>query len=68
MIPPPPPLPNKFNHLLKLGISEEAISHKLKMENSRIKSLDLQNVKLKKTKTIIKTEQKDELLEELKKN
>ena len=63
--PPPPPLPNKFNHLLKLGISEEAINHKLKMENSRINPLDLQNVKLKKTKTIIKTEQKDELLEEL---
>ena len=66
-IPPPPPLPpNKFSHLLKLGISEEAINHKIKMESTKINPFDLQNVKLKKTVTNIKREQKDELLEELK--
>ncbi len=64
--PPPPPPPNKFSHLLKLGISEEAINHKIKMESTKINPLDLQNVKLKKTVTNIKKEQKDELLEELK--
>ena len=65
--PPPPPPPNKFSHLLKLGIHlEEAINHKIKMESTKINPLDLQNVKLKKTVTNIKKEQKDELLEELK--
>ena len=64
--PPPPPPPKNMIHLLKIGISLEAINHKLKMENNRINADDLQNVKLKKIKNIIKVEQKDELLEELK--
>ena len=47
-IPPPPPLDN-FNKLLKLGISKEAIDHKMKMEKKVINPKDLQSVKLKKT-------------------
>lgn len=65
-IPPPPPLDN-FNKLLKLGISKEAINHKMKMEKKVINPKDLQSVKLK--KTIIqekKVSQQDKLLEELK--
>ena len=66
VIPPPPPLSNGFTHLLKLGISEDAINHKLKMQKTRINALDLQNITLRKTNMVIKEAQKDELLEELK--
>lgn len=65
-IPPPPPIDN-FNKLLKLGISKEAINHKMKMEQKVINPKDLQSVKLKKTIIIQKEETtQDKLLKELK--
>lgn len=64
--PPPPPLDNKYNHLLKLGISEDAIKHKMKMERKIINPLDLKKVKLRKTQTIKNITKEDKLLEELK--
>ena len=64
--PPPPPIDN-FNKLLKIGLSKEAITHKMKMERVCINKDDLKNVTLKKTKIIEKKSNTDELLEELKK-
>ena len=65
--PPPPPKNSSFNKLLKIGLSKEVIEHKMKMERVSINPNDLQNVKLKKSKTIQKKPEKDLLLEELKK-
>ena len=64
--PPPPPLDNKYNHLLRLGISKDAIKHKMKMDKKIINPLDLQNVKLKKTIIVKNIPQEDKLLLELK--
>ena len=68
IIPPPPPLSNKMDKLLKIGISKEAIEHKIKMERIIIKPNDLLSINLKKTNTNTnkKFEKRDELLEELK--
>ena len=64
--PPPPPIDN-FNRLLKLGISEAAINHKMKMEKQIINPKDLQSIKLKKTIITQKVEtSQDKLLKELK--
>ena len=49
-IPPPPPPPlNNVNKLLKMGISKEAIEHKMKMERVTFNPKDVLNVNLKKT-------------------
>lgn len=69
-IPPPPPPPpplNDFSKLQKIGLSKEAIEHKMKMERVCIHKDDLKNITLKKTKIVKKVSKKDELLEELKK-
>ena len=65
--PPPPPPMNDFSKLLKIGLSKEAIEHKMKMERVCIHKDDLKNITLKKTKIVKKVSKKDELLEELKK-
>ena len=66
-IPPPPPPLDNYNKLLRLGISEEAINHKMKMEKKVINPKDLQSIKLKKTIIQEKKESpQDILLKELK--
>ena len=48
-IPPPPPPPtNNINKLLKIGLSKQAIEHKMKMEKVTLNVDDLKNVCLKK--------------------
>ena len=65
-IPPPPPLDN-FNRLLKLGISADAINHKMKMERKTINAEELKSIKLKKTIIQEKEEtEQDKLIKELK--
>jgi len=66
--PPPPPINSKYDKMIKMGIPKDAVLQKMRLENNpkKINPQDLQNVKLKKTVTNIKKEQKDELLEELK--
>jgi len=67
-IPPPPPLNlnNNVNKLLKMGISKEAIDHKMKMESVPFNPKDLLNVSLKKTVVQKKVTKENELLLELK--
>ena len=65
--PPPPPTINNINKLLKIGLSKQAIEHKMKMEKVTFNMDDLKNVSLKKTVVHKKIEPKDQLLEELKK-
>ena len=62
-IPPPPPLPppppppiDKYQKMLKLGISKDAIEQKKTLD--RIQACDLQNVKLKKTNITNKNHKK----------
>ena len=62
----PPPPPNNYNKLLKLGISMEAINHKMKMERTTINPKDLLNISLKKTVIVKKVTKENELLLELK--
>ena len=64
--PPPPPPLNNVNKLLKMGISKEAIDHKMKMERKTINPKDLLNVNLKKTIVPKKVTAENELLLELK--
>jgi hypothetical protein len=65
--PPPPPI-EKHKHLIKLGISKEAIEHKEKMIKpfNTITTDDLLSIKLKKT-IIEERKHEDEFLIELKK-
>lgn len=65
--PPPPPPLNNVNKLLKMGISKEAIDHKMKMERRTINPKDLLNVNLKKTIIPKKVTTENELILELKK-
>ena len=62
----PPPPPNNYNKLLKLGISMEAINHKMKMERTTINPNDLLKISLKKTVTVKNVIKENELLLELK--
>ena len=71
-IPPPPPPPplNNFNKLLKMGISKEAIEHKMKMERVVFNPKDVLNVNLRKTvvnkKVEVENEVENKLILELK--